>query len=50
MRVKLIENFNESNLLSAMESNMDVQDDAYSGPFWYDINRKEVYGAFKSLA
>lgn len=30
--------------IEAMKENMDKQDDAYVGPFWYDPYKKEIYG------
>ena len=36
--------------LQAMISSEDDQDEAYIGPFWYDPNKKEVYGQVLTLA
>lgn len=47
MKIKPIE---DSTLMGAMLENIDIQDDAYLGPFWYDKNKNELFGVVKALA
>lgn len=48
--MKIRQNKNINAAVEAMENSFDFQDDAYVGPFWYDPNKKEVYGYVLALA
>lgn len=46
----LTENADIDAIMDTMATNNQYQDDAYIGPFWYDPNKKELYGYVLTLA
>lgn len=49
MKIRLRETAEANSAMELMLSNDSVQDDAYVGCFWYDKNRKELFGVNKTL-
>ena len=47
---RLRENANTNVAMAAMADSDDKQEEPYIGPFWYDVNKQEVFGNVMTLA